>query len=46
MFVVTFAAQEILRFKNAKSGEIVVEVEDRAEQCHCAAVITKIEELS
>ena len=46
MFVVPFAAQEILHFKNAKSGGFVVEVEDRLEQCHYADVITKTEELS
>jgi len=44
VFVVTFATQEVLCFKNAKSGEVIVGAEDRVEQCHYAAVITRIEE--
>lgn len=34
----------MLIFRNAKTGEIVVGSEDRVEQCHYAAVITRFEE--
>ncbi len=44
MFVITFATQEMLLFRNPKTGEIVVGAEDRVEQCHYAAVITRLEE--
>ncbi|KAH9943808.1 mitochondria import inner membrane translocase TIM44 subunit [Amylocystis lapponica] len=44
VFVVTFATQEVLIFRNAKTGEIVVGAEDKVEQCHYAAVVTRIEE--
>jgi len=44
VFVVTFTTQEVLCFKNAKSGEVIVGAEDRVEQCHYAAVITRIED--
>ena len=44
MFVITFATQEMLIFRNAKTGEIVVGAEDRVEQCHYAAVVTRLEE--
>jgi len=44
VFVVTFATQEMLLFRNAKSREIVVGNEKRVEQCHYAAVITRVEE--
>jgi hypothetical protein len=44
VFVITFATQEVLLFRNAKSGEVVVGAEDRVEQCHYAAVITRAEE--
>ena len=44
VFVVTFATQEVLCFKNVKSGEVIVGAEDRVEQCHYAAVITRIED--
>ena len=44
VFVVTFATQEVLCFKNAKTGEIIVGAEDRVEQCHYAAVITRVED--
>ncbi|KZT10023.1 import inner membrane translocase subunit tim44 [Laetiporus sulphureus 93-53] len=43
-FVVTFATQELMLFRNAKTGEIVVGAEDRVEQCHYFAVITRVEE--
>ena len=34
----------MLLFRNAKTGEIVVGAEDRVEQCHYAAVVTRVEE--
>ncbi|KZP01416.1 TIM44 subunit of mitochondria import inner membrane translocase [Calocera viscosa TUFC12733] len=43
VFVVTFATQEILLFRNAKTKEIVVGAEDKVEQCSYAAVMTRIE---
>ena len=42
--MITFATQEMLLFRNAKTGEIVVGAEDRVEQCHYAAVITRVAE--
>ena len=44
VFVVTFATQEVLLFRNAKSGEVAVGAEDRVEQCTYAAVLTRVEE--
>ena len=44
MFVITCATQEVLIFRNAKTREIVVGAENRVEQCHYAAVVTRIEE--
>ena len=44
VFVVTFATQEMLLFRNGKTREIIVGSEDRVEQCHYAAVLTRVEE--
>jgi import inner membrane translocase subunit TIM44 len=44
VFLITFSTQEMLLFKNAKSGEIVVGAEDKVEQCMYAAAITRVEE--
>jgi mitochondrial import inner membrane translocase subunit TIM44 len=44
VFIVTFATQEILLFRNAASQEVVVGAEDKVEQCMYAAVITRVEE--
>ncbi|GJE91100.1 mitochondria import inner membrane translocase TIM44 subunit [Phanerochaete sordida] len=44
VFVITFATQEMLIFRNAKTGEIAVGAENRVEQCHYAAVLTRVEE--
>jgi hypothetical protein len=44
VFVITFATQEMLLFRNAKTREIVVGAEDKVEQCQYAAVITRVEE--
>ncbi|KIO19964.1 hypothetical protein M407DRAFT_142484 [Tulasnella calospora MUT 4182] len=40
---VTFTTQEVLLFRNALSGEIVVGAEDRVEQCMYGAVVTRVE---
>jgi len=44
VFVITFQTQEMLLFRNAKTREIVVGAEDKVEQCHYAAVLTRVEE--
>lgn len=44
VFVITFATQEMLLFRNAKTKEIMVGSEDKVEQCHYAAVITRVED--
>ena len=44
VYVITFATQEVLLFRNVKTGEVVVGAEDRVEQCMYAAVITRIRE--
>ncbi|KIK96724.1 hypothetical protein PAXRUDRAFT_137880 [Paxillus rubicundulus Ve08.2h10] len=44
VFVVTFATQEVLMFRNAVSREVVVGAENRVEQCVYAAVITRVAE--
>jgi import inner membrane translocase subunit TIM44 len=44
VFVITFATQEMLLFRNAMTREIVVGAENKVEQCHYAAVITRVED--
>lgn len=44
VFVITFATQEVLLFRSAKTGEVVVGAEDKVEQCTYAAVLTRVEE--
>ncbi|THH04534.1 hypothetical protein EW145_g5452 [Phellinidium pouzarii] len=44
VFVITFATQEVLLFRNAKTREVIVGAEDRVEQCTYAAVMTRFEE--
>jgi len=44
VFVVTFATQEVMFFRNAKTREVISGAEDRVEQCQYAAVITRIED--
>ena len=44
MFVITFTTQEVLLFRDRKTGEVVVGAEDRVEQCNYAAVVTRVEE--
>ncbi|EMD39032.1 hypothetical protein CERSUDRAFT_112722 [Gelatoporia subvermispora B] len=43
VFVITFTTQELMLFRNARSGEIVVGAEDKVDQCHYAAVVTRDE---
>ncbi|KAF8141604.1 hypothetical protein EV363DRAFT_1308563 [Boletus edulis] len=44
VFVVTFATQEMLLFRNAVSREVVIGAENRVEQCTYAAVISRVAE--
>lgn len=44
MFIITFATQEVLLFRNAKTGEIVVGAENKVEQCTYVAAITRVPE--
>ena len=44
VFILQFATQEVLLFRNAKTKEIVVGSETKVEQCNYVAVITRIEE--
>lgn len=44
VFLVTFATQEVLMFRNIVSGEVAVGAPDKVEQCMYAAVITRVEE--
>ncbi|KZP30586.1 TIM44 subunit of mitochondria import inner membrane translocase [Athelia psychrophila] len=44
VFVITFATQEMLLFRNAKTRDIVVGAEDKVEQCQYVAVISRVEE--
>ncbi|KIJ55358.1 hypothetical protein M422DRAFT_23956, partial [Sphaerobolus stellatus SS14] len=43
VWVITFSTQEMLLFRNAVSGEVVVGAENRVEQCTYAAVLTRID---
>jgi len=44
VFLVSFATQEMMLFRNAKTGEIAVGAEDKVEQCTYVAVITRLPE--
>ena len=44
VFIITFATQEVLLFRNAKTREVVVGAEDKVEQCMYVAAITRVEE--
>ncbi|KAJ3538161.1 hypothetical protein NMY22_g5281 [Coprinellus aureogranulatus] len=44
VFIVTFATQEMLLFRNAKTRELVVGAENKVEQCTYVAVITRVPE--
>jgi import inner membrane translocase subunit TIM44 len=43
VFVVSFASQEILLFRNAKTGEVIVGDENAVEACRYAMVLTRME---
>lgn len=43
VFLVTFATQELLLFRNAKTGEAAVGSEDAVDSCRYALVITRVE---
>ncbi|KAG9006115.1 protein translocase subunit [Tulasnella sp. JGI-2019a] len=43
VLTVTFATQEVLMFRNAKTAEIAVGAVDKVEQCFYGAVITRVE---
>jgi import inner membrane translocase subunit TIM44 len=44
VFVVSFRTQEIINFRDPKTGEVVVGDENRIEQCGYVAVMTRLEE--
>ncbi|KAF8347844.1 import inner membrane translocase subunit tim44 [Amanita rubescens] len=44
VFILQFATQEVLLFRNAKTKEIVIGSETKVEQCNYVAVITRVEE--
>ena len=44
VFVVTFATQEVMLFRDMRTGKIVVGADDKVEQCTYAAVITRVKE--
>ncbi|KAJ3515177.1 hypothetical protein NLJ89_g1921 [Agrocybe chaxingu] len=44
VFLVSFATQEMMLFRNAKTGEIAVGAEDKVEQCTYVAAITRVPE--
>lgn len=43
VFLVTFATQEVLCFRSAKTGDVVVGNPTAVEQCNYAAVLTLVE---
>jgi hypothetical protein len=44
IFLVTFVTQEVLMFRNVKTGEITVGADNKVEQCVYVAAITRVEE--
>lgn len=44
VFLIQFSTQEVLMFRNAKSGEISVGADNKVEQCTYIAAITRVEE--
>jgi hypothetical protein len=44
VFVISFATQEVLLFRNAKTGEIMVGADNKVEQCTYVAVVTRVME--
>lgn len=43
VLTVTFSTQEVLVFRNALTGDIVVGAQDKVEQCMYGAVVTRVE---
>lgn len=43
VFLVTFATQELLLFRNAKTGEVAVGAEDAVDSCRYALVLTRVD---
>ncbi|KAF9460516.1 import inner membrane translocase subunit tim44 [Collybia nuda] len=44
VFLIQFSTQEVLMFRNAKTGEIAVGADNKVEQCTYIAAITRVEE--
>ena len=44
VFIITFATQEVMLFRNAKTGQTVVGAENKVEQCTYVAAITRVPE--
>ncbi|KAF9454279.1 TIM44 subunit of mitochondria import inner membrane translocase [Macrolepiota fuliginosa MF-IS2] len=44
IFLITFVTQEVLMFRNAKTGEITIGADNKVEQCVYVAAITRVEE--
>ncbi|KAG5645709.1 hypothetical protein DXG03_005404 [Asterophora parasitica] len=44
VFLVQFSTQEVLMFRNAKTGEIAVGADNKVEQCTYIAAITRVED--
>jgi import inner membrane translocase subunit TIM44 len=44
VFIITFATQEVMLFRNAKTGEATVGAENKVEQCNYVAAITRVPE--
>lgn len=44
VFILTWRTQELVNFRDPKTGESVVGGEDRIEQCGYVAVVTRVEE--
>ncbi|KAG9223648.1 hypothetical protein CCMSSC00406_0008531 [Pleurotus cornucopiae] len=44
VYIVSFSTQEVLLFRNVKTGEVAVGAEDKVEQCMYVAAVTRVEE--
>ena len=44
VFIITFATQEVMLFRNVKTGETVVGADNKVEQCTYVAAITRVPE--
>jgi import inner membrane translocase subunit TIM44 len=44
VFVISFRTQEIINFRDPKTGEVVIGDENKIEQCGYVMVMTRIEE--